>query len=159
MKLTPTPAWHHILAALTLTALLTSPVAAQEASNELGRLFFTPERRQILDRQRQQNIQQEQDTSADPSLTINGIVTRSSGKRTAWVNDRPQHENEIQSEVVLIPNRKDPGRIIVQSSESPAAKAKVGDTVNRNTGESTNLLEGGQIDIRPARPANPAPFR
>ncbi len=159
MKRTPIAACHHILAALTLTALLAPPVAAQESSNELGRLFFTPERRQILDRQRQQNTQQEQDTSADPSLTINGIVTRSSGKRTAWINDRPLHENEIQSEVILVPNRKEPGRIIVQASESPAAKARVGETVNRNTGESSDLLEGGQIDIRPARRANPTPFR
>jgi len=123
------------------------------AEEELGRLFFTPERRQNLDRQRQLNIQEKQEIPEDPTLTINGIVTRSSGKRTVWINGMAQSENETQSGVTVIPNRNEPGRIVVQANESPAGNAKVGETVSRNTGESVDLLNGGRIYIRRALPA------
>ena len=66
--------------------LVLVPCAARGADDALGRLFFTPERRQQLDRQREMNILDKQQIQADPTLTIDGVVTRSSGKRTAWVN-------------------------------------------------------------------------
>lgn len=118
------------------------------AEEALGRLFFTPERRQILDRQRQLNIQEKQEIPEDPTLTINGVVTRSSGKRTVWINGMTQNENETQSGVTVMPNRNEPGKVVVQAEESPSGKAKVGDTVNRNTGEATDLLNGGRITTR-----------
>jgi len=117
------------------------------AEEELGRLFFTPERRQILDRQRQLNIQEKQEIPEDPTLTINGVVTRSSGKRTVWINGMAQNEKDKQSGVTVTPNRNEPGKVVVQAAESPAGKAKVGDTVNRNTGESTDLLNDGTIKL------------
>jgi hypothetical protein len=135
-------------ALLALTTLLSTPAASQDTGSELGRLFFTPERRQLLDRQRQQQVQETQDVSEDPALTINGVVTRSSGKRTVWVNGLAQNENDARGEVILTPNRKNPGKVTVQTSASPIAKAKVGDTVNRNTGESIDLLGDGQINIK-----------
>lgn len=122
------------------------------AEEELGRLFFTPERRQILDRQRQLNIQEKQEIPEDPTLTINGIVTRSSGKRTVWINGITQNEKDTLSGVTVTTNRKEPGRIVVRASESPAGNAKVGETVNRNTGEAVDLLNGGRINIRRALP-------
>jgi hypothetical protein len=137
-----------LLAALTLLTAFTTNASAQEASDELGRLFFTPERRQTLDRQRQLNIQEKQEIPEDPTLTIDGVVTRSSGKRTAWVNGVAQNENEMPSGVKVTPRRKDPGKVVVQASESPAGNARVGGTVNRNTGEATDLLNGGRINIR-----------
>ncbi len=119
-------------------------------SEELGRLFFTPERRQILDRQRQLNIQERKEIPEDPTLTINGIVTRSSGKSTVWINGTALEENDVSSNVTAIPRAKKPGRIVVQAGETPAAEVGVGGTVNRNTGETADLLKGGQINVRPA---------
>ena len=124
------------------------------AEEELGRLFFTPERRQILDRQRQLNIQEKQEVPEDPTLTINGVVTRSSGKRTVWINGMTQNEKDTQSGITVTPNRNEPGKVVVQAVESPAGKAKVGDTVNRNTGESTDLLNGGSITLTRKRNAS-----
>ncbi len=119
------------------------------AEEELGRLFFTPERRQNLDRQRQLNIQEKQEIPEDPTLTINGVVTRSSGKRTVWINGIAQNERETPTGVTVTPNRKEPGKVVVQPVDAPAGNAKIGDTVNRNTGEATDLLNGGRLRVHP----------
>ena len=145
---------HHSLAGLLCALALigaSSPPACAE--DELGRLFFTPERRQILDRQRELNIQETQAIPEEPTFTINGIVTRSSGKQTTWINGVAQSERDMPSGVSVTSNRKNPGKVLVQSNEQPAANANVGDTVNRNTGEATDLLGGGQINIRRSTPA------
>ena len=134
-----------LFSVFALAAALCPPARAEE---ELGRLFFTPERRQGLDRQRQLNIQEKQEIPEDPKLTINGVVTRSSGKRTVWINGVTQNENETPSGVSVSTNRKEPGKVVVQGSEAPPGEAKVGDTVNRNTGEATDLLNGGRIMLK-----------
>ena len=121
-----------------------------QADGELGRLFFTPERRQALDRQRELNIQETQVIPEDPMLTINGIVTRSSGKQTTWINGVAQNENDA-SGITITTNRKTPGKVIVQPNDRPPRKANVGDTINRNTGETSDLLGDGQIGIRRGR--------
>lgn len=123
-----------------------------QADDELGRLFFTPERRQALDRQRELNIQETQVIPEDPTLTINGVVTRSSGKQTTWINGVAQNENDA-SGITVTTNRKTPGKVIVQPNDRPASKANVGDTINRNTGETSDLLGDGQIGIRRGAPA------
>ena len=140
-------------------AVLAGYYTTAPAEDELGRLFFTPERRQALDRQRQLNIQEKQEIPEDPMLTINGAVTRSSGKRTVWINGIPQNENETHSGITVTTNRKEPGKVVIQASDAPAGKANVGDTVNRNTGESATLLGDGQLIIRQPPQAKPTVVR
>lgn len=118
------------------------------ADETLGRLFFTPERRQQLDRQRDLNLLDKQQIPAEPTLTIDGIVTRSSGKSTAWINGIPQHEHETGSGLSVRASRGDPGKVVLRSTDSPAARARVGETVTRSTGESVDLLNGGQIRVK-----------
>lgn len=134
------------LAGLLLIIALSPAANAEEA---LGRLFFTPERRQSLDRQRQMNIPAAGQVNEDLTLTINGVVTRSSGKRTSWVNGTPQNENEISGGMAVIPRGKDPGKVVVRASDSPSVNARVGETVNRSTGESRSLLDDGRIRVSP----------
>ena len=131
---------------LLLAVLLAAPASAQE----LGRLFFTPERREILDRQRQFNIPERTEIPEDPTLTINGVVTRSSGKRTVWINGVAQNNGHADSGVAVTPSRGNPGKVVVRPEDGPAARASVGDTVNRNTGETADLLGGGTLKVRPA---------
>lgn len=128
--------------------LVLVPGAASGADDALGRLFFTPERRQQLDRQREMNILDKQQIQADPTLTIDGVVARSSGKRTTWVNGSPQNEDETANGLIVTPRRGEPGKVLVESSDSPQARARVGETVNRNTGEASDLLNGGRISAR-----------
>lgn len=137
------------LIALLLAAAALPPAAGAEEA--LGRLFFTPERRQSLERQRKLNTQDAMPANEDPTLTINGIVTRSSGKRTSWVNGVPQNENAPPGGTAVVPRQKDPGKVVVQASDLPPANARVGETVNRNTGEAGDLLNDGRIVVK--RPA------
>ena len=128
-----------------LVATARPATAAEEA---LGRLFFTPERRQQLDRQRDLNLLDKQQIPAEPTLTIDGIVTRSSGKSTAWINGSPQNEHETGSGLSVRASRRDPGKVVLRSTDSPAARARVGETVTRSTGESVDLLNGGQVRVK-----------
>lgn len=136
-----------LLVCLSLVAS-SAPLVAEEQA--LGRLFFTPERRQQLDRQRELNLLDQQQLPADPTLTIDGVVTRSSGRRTTWVNGNPQNEDDVWSGVTVTPRRGDPGKVLLETSDSPAARARVGQTVNRNSGEATDLLNGGRISVHSA---------
>ncbi len=131
---------------LILLVLPTLPPAPAQAE-ELGRLFFTPERRHSLDRQRQSNLQQRQPIAEeDPTLTVNGIVRRSDGKRTFWINGIAQ--DDTAGELRVITDRRHPEKLRLQSADLPAAELKIGDTINRHTGESTALLGGGKIVVR-----------
>ena len=138
------------LGALALLGVLTAPSCAQDATPALGRLFFTAEQRQMLDRQRQLNIKEA--VAADPTLTIDGVVTRSSGKRTVWINGVAQSAAP-GGVAVVSPERDDPGQVVVQASDGKPVKARVGDNVDRHSGEATDLLGGGSIKIRRAAPA------
>jgi hypothetical protein len=136
------------IAAAVGAGLLLSTCPAAGAADDLGRLFFTPERRQQLDRQREMNLLDRQQAPADPTLTVDGVVARSSGKRTAWVNGNPQHENEVWSGLTVRTRAGNPAQVLIESGDAPAARARVGETVNRNTGESHDLLNGGRILLR-----------
>ena len=118
------------------------------AEEALGRLFYTPERRQQLDHQREMNTLEKQQVTADPTLTVDGIVTRSSGKRTVWINGNPQHEDETGNDLTVTTQRGNPGRVVVRSGASPVTRARVGETVNRDTGEANDLLNGGQVRVQ-----------
>lgn len=133
----------HLLAALFWFA---SPAPVARAEEALGRLFFTPESRQKLDRQREHNITEH--VGEDPVLTINGVVTRSSGKRTAWVNGAAQHERDMRGGTTVTPNRNDPAQVFVETADAPGASARVGETVTRSTGETSDLLDGGRIVVK-----------
>ncbi|OQY76184.1 MAG: hypothetical protein B6D47_00250, partial [Rhodocyclaceae bacterium UTPRO2] len=67
----------HLARALVAGALLASALPA--GAETLGRLFFTPERRAALERQRQLNIRETQKTIEGAELGVSGIVQRSSG--------------------------------------------------------------------------------
>lgn len=57
-------------------------------ADELGRLFFTPAQRTQLNYSK---FQESDDSGSErASLTLNGIVQRQGGARTAWINGVPQ---------------------------------------------------------------------
>ena len=136
--------------ALALAAGYCSSAAAEEP---LGRLFFTPERRQALDQQRQSGIQEKAEIPADPTLTINGVVTRSSGKRTVWINGVARNDREAQDGVTVSPSPNLPGKVVVDLNGDQIGRTSVGATVNRNTGETEDLLGGGRIRVHTSRTA------
>ncbi len=116
----------------------------------LGRLFFTPERRAALDRQRQMNVIDYQSQALESlNLSVNGVVTGSSGKVTTWVNGMPQQDASLTG-VRVEPDRKSPGKTTVLVGEEAPTSIKVGETVNRATREVANPLGSGTISVKPA---------
>ena len=122
--------------ALAAGAVLESPRAA--AADELGRLFFTPQQRQELDRRRASNVQEKEEVVGESSVTVNGHVVRSSGKTTTWVNGVPQYDTH---------SGRDPARVHLQDGT-----VKIGQTLDRARGEVKDGLEGGTVRINPKPP-------
>jgi len=107
-----------------LLILLQSPAGAQQEG--LGRLFFTPEQRAAMDRQRLLSPGLSSDsTDGKASQTLNGEVRRSSGRNTRWINGEPSLDNNI-----------------------PAPRVPVGDTYYPGTGERESLLRSGKIVVK-----------
>jgi len=125
---------------LVLTAALMHAALSGAAEN-LGRLFFTPQQRQDLDRRRAANVQEAATVVQESTLTLQGQVSRSSGKTTTWINGIPQHDAYISS---------DPARATIQTGEDePKVELKVGQTFDRVRGETRDGLGGGKIKVRP----------
>jgi len=117
----------------------------------LGRLFLTPETRSALERQRQFNIQRARTLEGD-AVRLDGVVLRSSGQSTVWVNSRPQTGNAPDAAIAVAPSRRQPGRAAVTTGGAePPVDLKVGVTLNQATGERSGGLAGGEIRVRPAR--------
>jgi hypothetical protein len=99
-----------VILALTLLYLCTPAVTLAE---ELGRLFFTPQQRQDLDRRRATNrAEEEAPQIKEGPLTLEGHVQRSSGKAVTWVNGVPQYDSRASRDptrVTLVPNEGEPG--------------------------------------------------
>lgn len=99
-----------------------------------GKLFLSPEKRQSLDRQRQLNLR-EDDGLDNENLRLDGVVQRSSGYNSVWINQRMQPQAQM------------PGRAGADASSSPVEieqgrqiHLQVGESVNRNTQERKNVL-------------------
>jgi hypothetical protein len=132
----------------TLFAAALILLAAAAAAEPLDRLFFTPERRASLERQRQLNIQEAQ-TLEGASMSLDGMVVRSSGKNTVWVNKRAQPERSASSGVSA--TVKGGGKAVVTAGEETPAELRVGESINRATREKNDGLGGGVVVAKPAR--------
>jgi hypothetical protein len=140
---------HAIRIACGLIALAGLMPANAADTPELGRLFFTPERRIALERQRTYNVQEAQ-TLQGTALSLDGVVQRSSGKATVWINRQAQNEGEsARTGVSAVVSPKTPGSAMLAPGEEKPSQLKVGEAVNRATGERNTRLGGGIVS--PAR--------
>lgn len=135
---------------IALVALFALSGALPLHAEPLGKLFFTPERRVALDRLRQLNIQENAPAVEDETLSVNGVVRRSSGRTTTWVNGQPHDERDSTGSIRVEVNRADPTRASVSTEDEHGASLKVGDTYSRTTGETRSGLGEGSIRIKPA---------
>ena len=130
-----------------MLSCLSAPAAAAE---ELGRLFFTPQQRQDLDRRRATNrAEEEAPQIKEGPLTLEGHVQRSSGKTATWINGAPQYDSN---------GGRDPTRVtVVPNAGEPGVSLKVGEIYERASGDVRDALNGGEITVgkspRKARPA------
>lgn len=139
-----------IVAGLLGLSLLAPAFAADPTP--LGRLFFTPERRAALERQRTHNVQEAQALQGT-TMSLDGVVYRSSGKSTVWINRQSQNENEAaRTGVSVVISPQTPGRAQLAPGDETPAQLKVGEAMNRATGERDSRLGGGVI-VTPTAPA------
>ena len=132
-----------------LAGLILVGAAHAADTAELGRLFFTPERRTTLERQRALNVQEAQ-TLQGTTMSLDGVVYRSSGKATVWINQQAQTENEgSRTGVTAVISPKTPGRALLAPGEEAAAPLNVGEAMNRATGERNTRLGSGVV-VTPA---------
>ena len=122
-----------LFAGAFLLGVATGHVAAQE---NLGRLFFTEQQRLDLDRRRQANIQ-ETAVVVESTVTVNGQVSRSSGRSTTWINGVPQDNAR---------RPHDPARVTLSGGEgAPSVSLKIGQTLDKVRGEIRDPVAGGSI--------------
>ena len=120
-----------------LLGLAAGPAAAQEI---LGRLFFTAQQRQDLDRRRQANIR-EAAVVVESSVTVNGQVSRSSGRSTTWINGVPRESAR---------KPPDPARVTLPGGEgAPSVSLKIGQTLDKVRGEIRDPAVDGRIATPP----------
>lgn len=105
----------------------------------LGRVFFTPQQRQELDRRRELNIQ-ESNVVVESLYTVNGHVARSSGKSTTWINRAAQNEAYKTRNPAIIP--------LKPVEDDVPVDLRVGQTLDRNSGNINNGIAGGEIRIK-----------
>ena len=135
---------------LLAIAVLVVGAGRAVAEEELGRLFFTPERRELLDRQRALNTLESQVITEDPQIIVNGQVRRSSGKRTTWINGQAQNDIETRTGVIAHPAAQGHEQVIIESGEDPKTPVRVGQTLNRGTQETRDPLGDGAITVNRA---------
>ena len=123
-----------LVAGALLLGVATGQIAAQE---NLGRLFFSEQQRQDLDRRRQANIQ-ETAVVVESTVTVNGQVSRSSGRSTTWINGVPQANTR---------RPQDPARVTLPAGEgAPSVTLKIGQTLDKIRGEIRDPAAGGSIE-------------
>jgi len=113
-----------------ITLFCTMPViGAEYTESDLGRLFTSPEERNSIDKTRgamspDPQVQQRRSPS---SVTVNGIVKRSDGKSTVWVNGKSNLDMRTIDGVKVAPVQRRPGSVAVYV-DGELVRIKPGDT-------------------------------
>ena len=140
-----------LLGVMLVLVLAALPSLSQGES--LGRLFFTPDERSNLDRARLTGIAPEQEGAPAQqleSITLNGIVKRSSGKTTVWVNSAAQHETDLPPGTKRQASK-------MRLPDFPVLVQKTGKTVTLKVGQTLNIESGEIREIYQLPPRNEAP--
>jgi hypothetical protein len=149
-----------------LAALIVLTLGAGTAAGaELGRMFFTPAQRAALDNFRRLNIRnavvsdddRDKDLVTPPPaperMKVNGVVRRSDGKSTVWINRRAVSERQAHG--VNVSTGKNNDRVMLTVPQSGRSiELKVGQTVEVVSG---TIEEGYARRALPLPEANAAP--
>src|SRR5258706_2965875 len=110
--------------------------AGTAMSADFGRMFFTPEQRATLDDARKKNLRIEIGTEnlqppAAPTaqnLSVNGIVRRSDGKSTVWLNNRAVTEPRA-GDINVVTGKNDNRVKLTDPASGHSVDLKVGQSV------------------------------
>ena len=143
---------HAFLLAVATFIAADVAIAQDEA---LGRLFYTPEQRAALNA----NIRSITDKPTEaipiaPSVTLSGVVTRSDGERTVWVDGRAYHKGNPDGVRVITNSANPAGAELKVRGVRKRRAVRVGQRLDPTTGTTSEPYEAP----RPvAREQNQAP--
>lgn len=134
---------HQMICCALATAAAAAAAGPAPAAEELGRLFFTPAQRASLDVARSQrarttlaNERTEQDAAPVPqTITYGGLVRRSDGRTTVWINNQAVREREPAGGGAIVSRIRPDGSITLQAPQS-------GRSYDLKPGQSVELLSG-----------------
>lgn len=139
------------------------PAAAAQPGEPLGRLFYTPEQRAALDEMRrrpQARLAEAEKSPLPPApeyVTLNGIVRRSDGATTVWLNDKQVRGRESEEGLQIAPPQRTspPASVSVRVPQTGAVvDLRVGQQLEVNSGE---VKERYRAPPRVAPPSAEAP--
>ena len=142
-----------------LVMLALSLFASAAAAAELGRIFFTPEQRAMLDKSRKQNSRVDAAGEFKPpaapvpqNVSVTGLIRRSDGKYTIWLNNRVVDEHRTSGINAGVSRRDNQVRLRAPDG-GRGVDVKVGQTVEILSG----TIEENYARRAPAKSAAGAP--
>ena len=149
------------MTARRLALIILMAGAGTAAGAEYGRLFFTPAQRAALDSFRNQNIQsavvveddRDKDLVAPPPsgpehMSVSGVIRRSDGKNTVWINNRAVDAGQPGG-VNVVPGKNDNRVKLTAPQSGRSFELKVGQSVEVLSG----TIEEGYARRAVAKPA------
>jgi hypothetical protein len=131
--------------------------AAGVRAQELGRLFFTPDQRAALDARRKARVPDKPaaaPVTESPVTRIDGAVRRSGGKSTVWVNGETIPEGAQPDSAQVAPKSSSPSQVLIPAGEGGRRyDLRVGESLDRGSGEVRDMIGEGEIKIGPRRAA------
>ena len=135
---------------LTTVALLSMLVIVEASAAGLGRLFFTPDQRQQIDEvrdlydptrqeiiiRRGQTVEPEVEAPPPPlpELMVNGLIRRSDGRSSAWINGTQLRTGEATADGIVL--ESDGGQVKFKlPSGTDTSAIKPGQMLDPNVGQ------------------------
>lgn len=135
-----------LLPATLCLALLPQLIATAHAQDEaLGRLFYTPAQRAALDANIRSASKETRPTPAPPpSVTVNGVVTRSDGERTVWIDGHAYHRDD-NADIQVSVEPENPAVVELKVKGVPGRQSvRVGQQLDPATGQTMESFETPQ---------------
>jgi hypothetical protein len=147
---------------LVLPMLVAWPAYAADAS--LGRLFFTPAERNALEEARRKNTRAEIQAAEKPArppvrnVSVTGLVQRSDGESTVWVNGTPVDGATADGLKVRVTAGQQAAVIVHEPVKGHTLRLKVGQRADILTGRIEEGYERREAAApQAALPPAPAP--
>ena len=126
--------------------------AFASGADSFGRLFNTPEERAALDRLRENNGVADKAPAVE-QIELNGVVKRSGGKFTAWINQKAQNENQNPQGILVLGKTLDPSSAALLLSSGKKVELKAGQTYDTVSGKVEDVTgqaaESGKAASKP----------
>lgn len=146
-----------LITGLVMVLLAGALQPAYPEDDEFGRFFTTPRQRERLDELRSSttnvvvNVNEDelkvdedvkQATQQHNELTLRGVVSRSDGKNTAWINDSVSYEGDVASDLTKVNEHEiNPDGVELDlPGDKKKIRLKVGEAYDSSAGRTSDIL-------------------